>query len=486
MKRIVLILTLAASLANGAQSPLTAGYYIWAKPGNTNLVQGLLHGDQPGPGLLRYEDMLFLKESLAEREALSRGSYSYNDFAAVLSSTNRVWVDTIRETSPGDFSCLTRFLDPGVQPSASPRVVFMPGADYRTNATVVSDRWQWRTNAVPFAPAVVTQAMTNRTVNVQTNRFAGTAVVTNAIELVTVTNANVTLALRDFCTAGTARDMTESLAWKMLRADPRRGATFKGPYSHATVSNNYALARAMRRLMPMALGSESTRTNGLHWVRNNGSSHFSFETLTYYSANAIWSFNGTDRQTYNGSWQSDSGYPKNVTTSFGESHIPDTLPLRLVTSLDSSLDTFSTRGRILTGDAFALVTLTQTHSLLATHTEASGVVVDASTNYTESAQVMMPIGQAVREPDRPTLCLTVTTGNIYEQACQHVGFAYYSRSTEPVPPRPGQASWHYTSQTTREKTTYFGADVTTSGSIQAFVILHLNPNTKLNTWSEYD
>lgn len=470
------VLLAAALPAAAATSPLaSASDYAFTHPAVTNAIRGIVLGDTGGYATLRYEDVAFLLEAETERDYLTRQSVSSNQFAEVSTSTNTV-LKTPQITSRNIQlePILARFLATNCEVSTSARIVTL------TNVYPIGS-WSSPTNVYPGATNYICQVMTNGVTDVYTNTLPQFA--SNILVRATVTNQT---SYADFCMSSHVTTLKEDA--KVRRGNGGNVALFTGPYSKSQMREYFGLIRSMRRKVPTGGGSNLAETdNAIRISSGSSSTTTNLTTSSEYYAYILKNRDAEDNQTRTGdTWSSDTGYPSDVTTFSKTFTIPQSLPMRIVTDLSDILITHGNHIRANVADVFALVSASYRRDLDSYHTIQSGTVTDVNVETNLYGEVMIPVGQATRQSGHPTLTLTINVPtSIYQSAADELGFPFIGEPYNPSLPSVGTAQWD-TDGSTRHKKTMQRAIESYTASITLFYILHLNPKTKLQSWSEYD
>lgn len=264
MKHLLTIIILGSSAAvltaAAATSPLaSASDYYFTAPALTNNIRGKVMGDSGDYGIFRSEDLAFIAEAIAEREALFNGTGSQaswtNHISSITNGANRldsleinpisITIDCPVMNPDNDLSEAIRILEPATNTIA-----------YTNNQSYLSAKWMFETNHVRYA-----QIMTNGVEDVYTNQF----------EFMSFTNYHVVvwsnaLGEADLCTTDylypfpSPRNLVPNL--QNSPSGNQKSHYYYGgegthpgdpTYSKGQLTNLYALVRGIKRTRPRVI-----------------------------------------------------------------------------------------------------------------------------------------------------------------------------------------------------------------------------------------
>ena len=477
---------LSLHLLLAAFSPLpTAGDYIFTRPA-TNLIRGVVFGDDGlGLGTMRYEDVAFLAEAVKEREILLRDSISSNEFMLIVESARTNYCVEIDRDTFYPVAYAGRAL-------SSTNAISEDARLWETNAWE-TEVFGWRTNIYLNATNTIEQVMTNGTVDVWTNFPAAHS--SNIVERTGWATNFIPDYSFDCLCLKTGVVLTVDGTPEYLKS---RGGTFNGFYSRSTLSNAYALVRATRLSLPRSSSSSSrSPTNatvyGYSIYRDERIDDPARKTSSLdYSATVSYGHYNNDSQTkVDGEWKSEEGYPEDYHDGFGEATVPDSLAIDATLGVDDFVVTYKAdTPRINYAYAFAVASLSWERSTSAFCSDPEGSrPVTEGTN--KLATVVIPLeSKATRStPKNGLLTFQVTVPTqIFKNAAGIGDVPFLERTYQPnLPPLPGQPKWVISDD---------GESRTISSNQQAqeiffctlgiYLILELNPKTKLSNWIEYE
>lgn len=493
LRLAISLITLSFALSSsGAKSPITLKDYIFYQPLLTNRISGTVLGDDGKYGYIRYEDFAFLAEAISERTALVKG-ISTNDFlheatnyasAAAMSNAFRHAVIPYSDVGFGDADL---FLSPDCIESEEPRV-FKPADDPFYAVTSIVNRCRLSTNVYHFATNLITQVMTNGTVDVHTNAYAGYEFKSNVYDRVSVVT-NV-LSIDDLCTTGRIVTVSENIpgSWRLtsIEAEPRM---------RDVVTNAFGFVRQMRRSVPIEFDFKVAASNATEYVifrgfegdDNNYSSKTTSHRYHVTTSRTIGMYDMQTRYDEESAWDEEPGYPKNTDGGGCNATVPDTLPLTISNRLSSIVLTYGMAGgsRINKANAFAYLTCDYRAISSSHHTTSDGIVYDSQTNVNKQAKVVVPLGTCYRS-EGETLTFTLNADpSIYLTAAELGGLPAIDINHIPTPPPLQTPGWY---EGSLMKQMEASSSITESLNVDMIIclILYLNPKTILPDWTEYE
>lgn len=480
------------SLILAAVSPLaTANDYVFARPAVTNAIHGLVMGDTGDYGTMRYEDVAFLKEAFSERAALGnafgkRQSWFADYFARA--ETNKVLksvlINNPQNTLLGDLAdAADDFLSPDVELLSSAVVISKQGeVQAKTNFTYTT--YALNTNTFNIATNFITQVMTNHTVNVWTNSFLN-PFMTNT--LVSVTRTNDVVDIDDYIL----------IPGKITYSDSERFKSFsilKKPFLKSVVTNLFMAARELNRLKPFGASFNVNQNNGKRFYRawEDDEDEPSEDTVTTsgYSVFTTQTSAYRDRQEYqDGEWQSEEGYPKDTLSGYLSSTTPNTLNGKITVSIPMAVVTNKTSSpRITKAVAYALVNVDWTQTVNKESSTESGTSYTEYSSTNQYGTVLFKIGDVSlvndRESDYVNFSVTIKPG-IFADAANAAGVNFLSANQKVDPEDRPDPEWYNESDYRRSKYSTSTKRETFEGSFDIYVVMYINPTTKLQHWSEY-
>ena len=485
-------MTLALPIIIAIASPLTsASDYVFAPPALTNRIQGILIGDAQSYGAMRYEDMAFLSEAYAEREAL--GVYNTQSDADFLArATNESYKvlssPLISYPSLPTGHAVDDYLAPGVEP-ATHAVKIRSSAEgsfsWETNE-VYRDEFRLSTNRYERPPLVISQSLTNGTLDVWTNLFSG-SFASNIVERSGVVTNTVTI--EDFCTTnGQVITVAESEMYQRQLLDDDFLL-----YSHRTISNRLELVRAIRMSVPVTALKTYTNNNATTSFYRNWdgrvTSTNSHSTSTGYSCEFFYSKTSEDEQELvDGEWKSTEGYPYNGSDYTSTVTEPDGYFVARTTRPTKLKVTYKTdTPRVSKANAFAFVTVTYHHRKESSASTADG----AGRHYLEitnlTGMAMVPHGVVYRQnsEDQGIDFEVTISKSVYAQAAELTNVPFIQAMYTPDLPPVATPEWYMDGDSRRSSGKSQFASVTMSAYAELYLIIHINPTTKLPNWSEY-
>lgn len=494
------------SLYAAVSSLATADEYVFTRPALTNNIHGIVCGDTTNCyGTLRYEDEAWLNEAYAERSYLAsthlRTTNEWHDIQQNLKTNPAAaFKPTPYITRPPVFEDAELFLDPNLQPISTPKKI-----DNLTN-TYEALEWVVPTNQYHSATNYIRQTMTNGMVNVWTNLPA--TYVSNVVKAVyyigrdlnglIVTNGqkvadwnrvttNV-VTLYDMLFPTNVVTLADTRQYAEL-TKTRGGLNFW--YSKYLVTNLYSMTRFARLTTPRTISTVYPMTNATEFIRSSSEETTNrVTTSTSFSAEFTHSVLSEDHQTrYGEDWVSDDGSPTNRFWSYGSYIKPDNLTLKLVTNIPYEVSRFKyDRSRISCADVFLSVHSTHEKRIRSSYSTQDGYKYAINTNVITHGWSIVPVG--IANSTSPTNGYETLEVNVDPSAlingCETAGVPFFTETYVPPLPDAGEAEW-LEDGNKREKVTeqycleslfiYFDTPI---------VILHLNPKTKLSTWSEYE
>lgn len=480
----------AIAIILAAASPLLTGDdYIFTHPGRTNLISGTVMGDEPVQGhpmTMRYEDIAFLNEAVAERAFLFDATKTSNDLERVATSTNTVFdVPYISGVSFPEFPAdLALASEDDI--STGPRVI--SAENYLVTTIEVASVWSdWSTNAYTHATNFITQVMTNGTTDVWTN-FWSSSFASNRLDR-QISETNV-LDFADLCMKTNVISLSMS-GWIRELMGREGQLKLRGLYSKSQITNLYAAVRACRLSLPhdgsVYYSSKANATRS-HSVASEDGSYSQTENVTrqYPYIFLTRSENTEDRQYKSGDeWVQYPGYPRNSFSKNYDRTVPNSI-VAYARPRDQYVLTFKTdTPRISGAYAFANINVGYSRRIYSSRSTADGEVIDVDESKYENGNVMVPIGEATigrDEDDRVAIVVNVPT-DVYKTAADSSGVTFVRPDHEPeLPPTKGPAAWYETGNERVLSTHKSVIEEFSSGEPNIWLILKFRPKTTLSDW----
>lgn len=482
MPLISLVLAIASPLA-------TADDFVFARPAHSNAIHGVVMGDSGDYGAMRYEDFAWLNEALQERLWLVDRHTRSNEFVRTMeiAATNPVLKSVAIGAIRPD---LTRaeaghFLAPDLQPITSPRLM-ISGYGSLLTGKVLRVSTDFSTNLYHFATNVFVQTMTNGAQDVFVDAVR-TAFRSNVLDRVTVSTNPVDWV--DYCFPTQVYTLAESQLFEDRRVR-------NDIWSKRSMTNIFALVRAARRTVP-----ESASVNipcATNQVYTDYSALWGYPPRTRteyergddYSVRFVREIRYKHYQFLDGDeWQDEDGYPRTEDDFYRTTFVPMFLELELEVNMADVIATYRAQTpRVEKALAFAECLTSASIIQQAYHSTAQGTETDVNWYTNHHSLVMIPLGEATRKSGgnngRLTFSITVPT-TIYEQAANFSDVPFFPPDHTPGVPSASSPSWYQYDRSHRSQNTYRKTEIEMSSSFNIYIIVQLNPTTKLSTWSEY-
>lgn len=500
MKLTVTLLSCACCLAiEAAVSPYqTASDYVFQPPALTNLIRGVVIGDEGGYGTMRYEDIAFLNEAIFERKVLL--GLELNDNASLTNHLNNVATNpplsSARITSRTFGLPSGHFLATNAVLATGAKLLVSKDRDWVHTNHWEGSRWHYATNVYPAVTNVIEQTMTNMVKDVYTNIWPH-AYTSNIVERYTATNVGEIVD-----------SMFEPRGMQTLADDARiyQGDTNRldeyrlfGPYSMSQMTNLYSIVRDMKRSVPRSssyglwpTNAEPSAVTSWSKIGDNDpqTSTNKSRDVTYSFIASVYKTKSDSQQKIDGEWISLEGYPIDRTVSYRETCEPANFSLRLSSGVSFTSATWrASSPRIPSAQAFALVNVASTRTIDARHSSPDGTVVDATNYVHEAASAVVPLGKCdlLSDPwlDQVAFAVDVSP-SIYRQAADVSSIDFVNASDLPSPAAPSSGDYvtdvddlNRTRQGTSNATVDFNAFIS-----DIYIILTINPSASLQGWNK--